>query len=860
MKKLFLTLSIALATLSASAIDWNVAEDLVPKGASVIVSSNAGEAANITDKNNGNRWQAKPSTHNFTKDWIIIDLGEEKTFTDVEIMWESSHASLYHVYTSNTLPKYTEESLEDGTPYNLLAEGWQNEMNLFGTGGNADNGNYTETVVGQASSTSQYIMIYCEEYCPNGNAYGVSIFEVRAANITDKGTAAVIKISANDLLVGTSGQVTLTAFNAGGELIPLDSNPIKDISLKCSDPEAISIVPGEQVGIFNIEGLKIGLFTLTATALNENDETLTAELPIQVLIDWNSTENLAEGKAIMARWKDEETAEDNTHPFNFATDGDLDSYYTFNGGWGGGDSWVIVDLGEEYVVNAISTFFGNNSTGLYRVAYAPESNVDLPADDIDKAWNGLGLQGWSASGSISRSPNTQNDYVFDTPVVARYIAVFDADNPGGKPQYREICVKGIKYDSPEFSDINISINQELPLKGETIDFIVKTLDQFGAEIAVDEVPEITIIEGEAKYENGKLTLNSLGTIKVKAELDGLTSNVLEIMTVADVDDYIMGDATITSDNPNANPAAAVDGGKMPNQTNGEYIIAPAEPKGANEHWLIAEFGHAYDLDMIIAIWEGAAPSNYDVFVGDSEDNLIKVYTVTGHDQRTWFDRLYGQEMKNVRFIKIETHENATGYGIKLLDLKAYGKVLPSTPDAPALDEVSSNQTQVVVKANKNHNLWYKVGIYDPTTNAQSIVTYAASDVLQGYTKAETTDDENLDTIESDDTHTTYTFNVNNMLSAAGLNSLDDLKPGQRLSLSVYSEDPITDTLSDEMLIGVDSEKTTGVEEVAVDSVAARVDVYNLQGVRVRSNVSAQDALNNLPNGIYIVGGKKVIKK
>lgn len=185
---------------------------------------------------------------------------------------------------------------------------------------------------------------------------------------------------------------------------------------------------------------------------------------------------------------------------------------------------------------------------------------------------------------------------------------------------------------------------------------------------------------------------------------------------------------------------------------------------------------------------------------------------------------------------------------------------PSTPDAPALDEVSSNQQQVVVKANKNHNLWYKVGIYDPTTNAQSIVTYAASDVLQGYTKAETTDDENLDTIESDDTHTTYTFNVKNMLSAAGLSSLDDLKPGQRLSLSVYAEDPVTDTLSDEMLIGVDSEKTTGVDSVAVDSEASRVDVYNLQGVRVRSNVCAQDALNNLPNGIYIVGGKKVIKK
>lgn len=44
-------------------------------------------------------------------------------------------------------------------------------------------------------------------------------------------------------------------------------------------------------------------------------------------------------------------------------------------------------------------------------------------------------------------------------------------------------------------------------------------------------------------------------------------------------------------------------------------------------------------------------------------------------------------------------------------------------------------------------------------------------------------------------------------------------------------------------------------EVAND----RVDVFNLQGVKVRSGVAASEALTDLPAGLYIVGNKKVFK-
>lgn len=183
---------------------------------------------------------------------------------------------------------------------------------------------------------------------------------------------------------------------------------------------------------------------------------------------------------------------------------------------------------------------------------------------------------------------------------------------------------------------------------------------------------------------------------------------------------------------------------------------------------------------------------------------------------------------------------------------------PSTPDAPVYDEGNSGSDFIYVKIKKNHTLLYKVYIYEE--NKGEIEAYAVTlGDLADYAEA-TSDDSNVDSINEEGDYNVYAFNVNNMLSTVNLTNLNQLGEGQKLALSAYTKDE-NGNLSDEMLMGVNSDgSTTGVEEVAVDGEAARVDVYNLQGVRVRSNVNVQDALNNLPNGIYIVGGKKVIKK
>lgn len=64
------------------------------------------------------------------------------------------------------------------------------------------------------------------------------------------------------------------------------------------------------------------------------------------------------------------------------------------------------------------------------------------------------------------------------------------------------------------------------------------------------------------------------------------------------------------------------------------------------------------------------------------------------------------------------------------------------------------------------------------------------------------------------------------------------------------------------LLGIDAYGTVDVS-TSIDDVIGEadsmVDVYTLQGVKVRSNVKAENALEDLPHGIYIVGGRKVIR-
>ena len=53
-----------------------------------------------------------------------------------------------------------------------------------------------------------------------------------------------------------------------------------------------------------------------------------------------------------------------------------------------------------------------------------------------------------------------------------------------------------------------------------------------------------------------------------------------------------------------------------------------------------------------------------------------------------------------------------------------------------------------------------------------------------------------------------------------------------------------------------TDTTQAVETFGVDD-NAMVDVYNLQGIRIRASVTRAEATAGLPAGVYVIDGRKV---
>ena len=82
-------------------------------------------------------------------------------------------------------------------------------------------------------------------------------------------------------------------------------------------------------------------------------------------------------------------------------------------------------------------------------------------------------------------------------------------------------------------------------------------------------------------------------------------------------------------------------------------------------------------------------------------------------------------------------------------------------------------------------------------------------------------------------------------------------------LEVYMNSIVADIMANEVADGVadgirQGEQTTGVSSVSKSVIKAEcVDVYSRNGLLLKKNVSRNEAMN-LPKGVYVIGGEKVL--
>lgn len=113
-------------------------------------------ASNAVDGNAGTRWETE---HGVDPGWLMLDLGQAYSLSNIEIDWEAANAANYEIQGSN-----------DGVNWSTLATR---------TGGAF--GNRTDTI--NIAGNYRYVRIYCTQRSVN-NAWGYSIFEVRVKGNT----------------------------------------------------------------------------------------------------------------------------------------------------------------------------------------------------------------------------------------------------------------------------------------------------------------------------------------------------------------------------------------------------------------------------------------------------------------------------------------------------------------------------------------------------------------------------------------------------------------------------------------------------------------------------------------------------
>ncbi len=958
MKKLLAIASLGVVTCASvmAAIDWNSGSiDNLAKGSTVTASSNSAEASLIVDDNNGTGWQANAATHEYTHDWVMIDFGAETTFTDIEIVWEASHCKSYSIYLSKEAIPYTTDETTGGISYNQIDASWLEGTTPIATRTNDTEANYTDAISFDDAQTGQYLLVYADEYNNFGAQYGMRIFDIRVADIQGRDEIASLRLTqqGNAVAGGDAVEVTVCPVNKIGDV--MEFNTVSDVTLTC-DNQAVTIEGGDN-GVYSVKSSEYGTFTLSASAMADGTAVM-GSLDLVVSYNWEGVENVAVNKAIQGRVIAD--VEDANPPSN-AVDGSLDNYYQFNGEWAGGDSWLLVDLGDIYMVDAIGAYYtGNGATnGRCVFGYAVDATSieqKIAEEGTNFVWRALPQDAdWTFSPELARTNDVITTYTYATPVVARYIVVKDADNPSGKPCVNEIYVAGKVREAAKPAAINLSLEKDGIVIGETTTISASVIDQYGKPF--DATPEITVTG--AKYADGVITGEKKGMVTVTATAGDITKEVK--FYVADENDYCLTGAVVTaSEGAPEDTAPVTDGGKVITNYGLPYQLSINEDAGSHEHWIMTNLAKPYDIDLIAVIWEGACPADYDVFLGETEESMVLYYSQRDKEgPKDYSDRFSGKEMNGIQYIKVVTTRNATGYGPKLYDLKAYG-----TSDVASVADkievtVSDNDivTEDVVTLSavvydqfgaemSDQEVTYSCNnaaatIEGNTFKASLVGTYTVTAVCGGVSadieisvvadaenkmradqlaNTTTLNDEPLSnnifanqeisisdipstlvidfemphdftllsirweaacpsdyTVEATyaDGSSAIVFSVSDRKFVGGMNPVDkiindavsaqemdavghaDLNKVAKLTFHITGKDHVYPI----RLLGIDAYGTTPASS-AVDifsDIEGNVDVYDINGVKVRANVEAANALEGLPRGIYIVGGRKIIR-
>lgn len=329
MKNTLYTFILALLTMSTITVASQAAEkvydsNLALASAGSSATATSGNAAAAIDGNTTSRWE---SEHGVDPQFWTLDLGQERVFSRIQILWEGAYAKTYTLATS------------------LNGEDWADLMTVgprtLAADARTETLNFDET-------TARYIRFNGTE---RATAYGYSFYEFRVllpgapvlTTVTLTSASEICSLGKSDALTLTTLDQNGTAMDAGEVVYtvsPADAGEVRDgdyYPAKKGLATITATVGGQSasVEIFAYQGgnnLCIGKSTTASTgdgakAVDGNTETM-----------WIGSENTAEGEAARTY-----------------------------------DAWFTVDLGAQYDLDVIIILFEGACSQEYHVDFSTDA-------------------------------------------------------------------------------------------------------------------------------------------------------------------------------------------------------------------------------------------------------------------------------------------------------------------------------------------------------------------------------------------------------------------------------------------------------------------------------------------------------
>ena len=165
------------------------------------------------------------------------------------------------------------------------------------------------------------------------------------------------------------------------------------------------------------------------------------------------------------------------------------------------------------------------------------------------------------------------------------------------------------------------------------------------------------------YETSPVVLTFKHEFEIYADGGSLTDIKLQTLELKEIN---INGATATASTANgANTAALAVDGKEGTRWESKH--------GSDDEWLIIELPQAVTVYQMRIIWEAASAAEYKVYFSDTgkEDDWQQVYHGE-YSQGARTDKIAPDEVRQVKYIKIEGLRRTTNYGYSIYEVSLYG--------------------------------------------------------------------------------------------------------------------------------------------------------------------------------------------